>query len=88
MDIVYVPCTSAPGLTKFIILYFGTDFIGPAFFPFYPNRAGWVLIHPITYNWYTKPTKVCGNFEEYKQTMLPLRLCCAWKIWKDHGQKI
>ena len=63
----------APGLPKLIIVDFGTDYIGPTFFPGYSNRSGWLLIHPIASQWYTKPTNIGGNFEEHTRTMLPLR---------------
>ena len=79
---------SAPGLSKFIIVYFGTNYIGTIFFPGYPNRSGWVPIHPNTDQWYTKPTKVGGNFEEHTQNILSLILCWACKIWKSQGQTI
>ena len=54
---------AAPGLPKFIIVYFVNNYRGPTFFPGYPNRAGWVPIHPINAQWYIEPTKVGGNFE-------------------------
>ena len=79
---------SAPGLPKYIIVYFGTNSSGENFFPGYPNRLVWVPINPISAEWYTKPTKVGGNFEEHRQTILPLRLCWYWKIWKAQGQTI
>ena len=53
--------TSAPGLPKFIILYFGTDYRGPNFFPGYPNIAGWVPIHSTTAQRYTKTNRVEEN---------------------------
>ena len=88
MDIVYVPGISAPGLPKFIIVYFGTNSRGQTFFPVYPNISGWLPIHPITTQWYTKPTKFGSNYEEHTQSILYLRLCWAWKIWNDQVQKI
>ena len=63
MDIFYVTGTSAPGLPKFIIVDFCTDYRGPKFFPGYPNISGWAPMHPITAHWYTKITKVSGNYE-------------------------
>ena len=54
---------SAPGLPKFIIVYFGTNYRGPPFFPGYANRAGWAPIHPITNQWYNKHTEVGGHCE-------------------------
>ena len=54
---------AAPGLPKFIIVDFGTGYRGPNFFPGYPNRSGWVPIHPINAQWYTKPAKVSGECE-------------------------
>ena len=56
MDIVHVPGTSEPLLYKYIVVYFGTNYIGPTFFLGYPYRAVWVLIHPVTDKWYNKPT--------------------------------
>ena len=80
--------TPAPGLPKLIIVYFGTNYRGSIFFPVYPNRSGWVPIHPITDQWYIKPTKVGFNCEEHTQTIIPLRLCWNWTIWKYQGQTI
>ena len=79
---------SAPGLPKFIILDSGTYYRLTTFFLGYHNRAGWVPIHPITDQWYIKPIKVGGDCEEHTQTMLPLRLCWSWTIWKAQGQTI
>ena len=79
--------TSAPGLHKFIIVYFRTDYRRPTLFPGYPNWSGWVMIHHINAQWYTKTPTVGGNFKEHKQTMISLVLCWDWKNWKAQGQK-
>ena len=88
MDIDYVQGTSTPGLPKFIIVDFGTDYRGPTFFLGYPNREVWVPINPITDQWYTKPTNVGGNFEEHTRTMIPLWFFLGLEIWKAQVQTI
>ena len=56
---------SVPDLTKFIIVYFDTDYREPTLIPGYPNKVGLVPIRNITAKCYTKPTKVGVDFEEH-----------------------
>ena len=93
-DIVYEEGTSAPNLPKYVWVDFGTNYKGPTFFPHHedPNfplecneRAGWVPIAPLQASSYSF-NKVRKDYEEHTRTMLPLRLCYAWTVWKSQGQ--
>ena len=79
---------SASVLPKSIIIDFGTNYRGLTFILGYPNISGWVPIHPISDQWYTKLTKVGGSCEEHTQNILSLRFCWAWKVWNGQGQTI
>ena len=94
IDIVYHDDDSPPpSLPKCVIVDFDMDYTGPAFFPKSnpespqercPKR-GWVPIFPERSEWQTvKKDEVVTH----SRTMLPLRLCYAWTIWKAQGQTL
>ena len=89
-DIVYEEGTTAPALPKFVWVDFGSGYTGPPFFPGddYPDRRGWVPVHPMTASEYTLSRSEEIGYKEHTRTMLPLRLAWAWTIWKAQGQTI
>ena len=64
--------TSAPALPKFIIVDVGKEYRGPTFFPGYPNRVGWVTIHPITDQCILNLLRLVGIVEN------TIELCSLW----------
>ena len=87
-EIVYSAGSGEHDLPLFVLVDFGSDYTGPSFFPRDHSRAGWIPVHPIKATWYSPPSTVGGNCEENTRTMLPLRLCWAWTVWKAQGQTI
>ena len=55
-------------------------------FPHERSREGWVSISPKTADWSTPSPDIPNTFAEHGRTMLPLRLCYSWTIWKAQGQ--
>ena len=50
---------------------------------------GWVPIYPTTSEWSTPSTKKDDSMTNHSpRTMVPLKLCYAWTIWKAQGQTI
>ena len=76
-----------PKLPLFILVDFGDNYTGPNFFPENDARKGWVPIPPQTSEWYTQ-SDVPGMYDTHSRTMIPLRLCWAWTMWKAQGQTI
>ena len=46
---------------------------------------GVVPLSPCTFEW---RTVVSGEYTDHSRTMLPIRLCYAWTIWKAQGQTL
>jgi hypothetical protein len=84
-DLIYEPGKNTPSLPKFVWVDFGEAYKGTTFFPKDKSRKGWFPVLPKTvpYDHYTgrKAEKIT-----YSRTMLPLRLCYAWTVWKAQGQ--
>ena len=57
-----------------------------SFLPSFHNRRGWVPTFPVTTDW-SSPTPN-GEMKSHSRTMLPIRLCYAWTVWKSQGQTI
>ena len=49
------------------------------------DRKGWVPVQPKRAVWWTPKLNAKG-YDEHSCTMLPLKLCWAWTIWKAQGQ--
>jgi hypothetical protein len=87
MEFVYEEGESAPQLPKYVWVDVGESYTGPTFFPSCPERRGWVPIHPLTASCWTM-NNATGAFDEHTRTMLPMKLCWAWTVWKAQGQTI
>jgi ATP-dependent exoDNAse (exonuclease V) alpha subunit len=86
-DIVYEEGATAPKLPKFVWVDFGEIYKGSSFFPNDKDgaRKGWVPIAPMTAKYFTYSSQK-QDWLEHTRTMLPLRLCYAWTVWKAQGQ--
>eukprot|EP00957_Ditylum_brightwellii_P034107 2585067-Ditylum_brightwellii.AAC.1 len=74
-------------MSKFIMVDFGSHYIGTTFFPDDETRRDWVPVYPVTATWYT-PSSIPDQYDEHIHTMFPLRLAWDWTLWKAQGQKI
>ena len=72
-----------PALPECVIVDFATSYCGGPFFPEDESKRGWVPIFPETSEWSSlKDNEMISN----SRSMIPLRLCYAWTIWKAQGQ--
>ena len=83
MDIVYGDGVAAPALPEYVWIDFGEWYRGESFFPRDQERRGWVPIFPKTVEFEALQK---GEYVTYSRTMLPLRLCYGWTMWKAQGQ--
>ena len=86
--IIYGSAASAPGLPLYTIVDFGSGYSGSPFFGDDPARSGWVPIFPESSEWYTPHASNPNEMLKHSRTMLPLRLCYAWTVWKVQGQTL
>ena len=80
-DIVYAPGKSAPDLPAVVWVDFKDQYKGESFFPDTEDmvdRKGWVPVQPKRAVWWT-PKRNAKGYDEHSCTMLPLKLCWAWK---------
>jgi hypothetical protein len=68
-----------------LLLILEQKYTGPPFFGNESSRAGYIPIFPQCNNWST-PSSSNSNLTSRSWTMLPIRLCYAWTIWKVQGQ--
>jgi ATP-dependent exoDNAse (exonuclease V) alpha subunit len=85
VSIVYDEGVQAPNLPRCVVVDFGKNYKGPAFFGG-EERSGWVPIHPMVARELSKGTN--GVFVENTREMFPLNLAWAWTIWKSQGMTI
>ena len=85
---VYDKNKPAPGLPRFVFVDFGKAYTGPTFFPNDASRRGWFPIHPVTSRSWTPGSGQNTGYVEHTRTMLPLKLCWAWTVWKSQGMTI
>jgi hypothetical protein len=86
--IIYGSAASAPGLPLYTIVDFGSGYSGSPFFGDDPAKSSWVPIFPESSEWYTPHASNPNEMLKHSRTMLPLRLCYAWTVWKVQGQTL
>jgi len=52
------------------------------------DKAGWVPIFPETHEWQSQNSTNLIEMAKHSRSMLPIRLCYAWTIWKAQGQTL
>lgn len=87
-DIVHEDGTTAPNLPKHAWVDFGEQCTGETFFPDNDERRGWFPVCPVETKYWTKNIRRDGGCEEHVRTILPIKLCWAWTIWKAQGMAI
>ena len=92
-EFIYDSDKSPPHLPHFIFVDFGAEYKGKSFFPNDISRKGWFPIFPVTNKAYSttkRGEKGFGDkgFTEHSRTMLPIKLCWAWTVWKVQGMTI
>ena len=85
---VYENDKAPPNLPEYVIVDFGDSYKGRPFFGDDPNKAGWVPIFPETHEWQSQSSSNVNEMATHSRTMLPIRLCYAWTIWKAQGQTL
>jgi ATP-dependent exoDNAse (exonuclease V) alpha subunit len=85
---VYENDKPPPNLPEYVIVDFGDSYKGRPFFGDDPDKAGWVPIFPETHEWQSQDSTNVNEMASHSRTMLPIRLCYAWTIWKAQGQTL
>ena len=88
IDFVFSIECPPPGLPEYIIVDFGENYSGPPIFGENENRKGWFPIFPECATWESSTNQSDSGSRTDSRTMIPLKLCYAWTIWKCQGQTI
>ena len=88
MGIIYSYGKPPPDLPDCVIVDSGENYTGLPLFGNDQDLKGCVPIHPDHYEWKTSIVASRNGTETSTHTIIPLRLCYAWTIWKAQGQTI
>jgi len=77
-----------PNLPQYVIVDFGDSYKGKPLFGDDTDKAGWVPIFPETHEWQSQNSTNLNEMAKHSRSMLPIRLCYAWTIWKAQGQTL
>ena len=77
-----------PNLPQYVIVDFGDSYKGKPLFGDDTDKAGWVPIFPETHEWQSQNSTNLIEMAKHSRSMLPIRLCYAWTIWKAQGQTL
>ena len=88
VDVIYSDDKPSPGPSDFFIVDFDNNYSGPPLIGNDQDRKGWVPFSTDNYEWKTSSVDSQYVTETSTPTMIPIRLCYSWKIWKAQGKTI